>query len=146
MKTRYALAVLLSAVMAGAAWSATPSSAPGKNGIYKGYRGISLSLPGYQVAFLNKGDRADVMVTFDAKMTDRKEKVTATILQNVVVVNVIHPSKLEENGVVEILVNPNEAQYTALALRQGDVHISARAEGDTEMAAMEMASFTKLFK
>ena len=29
---------------------------------------------------------------------------------------------------------------------QGEIHISARAPGDTEMHPMEMASFRKLFK
>ena len=75
-----------------------------------------------------------------------KEKVTATILQNIVVVNVRKADKVEEPGVVELLVNPNEAQYIALALKQGEVHVASRAADDTEMKAMEMASFRKLFR
>jgi tetratricopeptide (TPR) repeat protein len=115
-------------------------------GIFTGYRGVSLSLPGHQVAFLKKGDYVDVMVTFDAKMADRKEKVTATILQNVRVVEVLKPAKTEERGTVQILLNPNEAQYAALSDAQGDLHIALRAPGDTEMHPMEMASFRKLFR
>ena len=116
-------------------------------GLFTGYRGVSLSLPGHQVAFLKKGDYVDVMVTFDAKMADkRKEKVTATILQNVRVVEVLKPAKTEERGTVQILLNPNEAQYAALSDAQGDLHIALRAPGDTEMHPMEMASFRKLFR
>jgi Flp pilus assembly protein CpaB len=100
-----------------------------------------------QLAFLKKGDHVDVMVTFDAKMADdRKEKVTATILQNVRIVDVSKPGKGEERGTVQLLLNPNEAQYAALSDAQGDLHIALRAPGDTEMHPMEMASFRKLFR
>ncbi|MDD5657060.1 MAG: RcpC/CpaB family pilus assembly protein [Elusimicrobia bacterium] len=151
MKTRYAMSVLLLAVMAVAAWTASPGQTPAprtpdKNGVIKGYRGVSIPLSGHQLAFVNKGNRVDALVTFEAQMADRKEKVTATILQNVVVVNVIRPGKLGDAGVVELLLNPNEAQYAALAMHQGDIHLSVRAEGDTKMEPMEMASFRKLFK
>jgi hypothetical protein len=118
-----------------------------KDGIVAGYRGFALTLPGTQLAFVNKGDRVDVLVTFDAQMKDNvKEKVTATILQNVLIVGVRAPAKLDENGVVELEVNPNEGQYAALALQEGAVHLLMRAEGDKEMKPMEMASFRKLFR
>ncbi|MBI5241327.1 MAG: hypothetical protein HY926_12715 [Elusimicrobia bacterium] len=123
------------------------ASRPDGQGLFTGYRGVSLSLPGHQLAFLKKGDHVDVMVTFDAKMADeRKEKVTATILQNVRIVDVSKPGKGEERGTVQILLNPNEAQYAALSDAQGDLHVALRAPGDTEMHPMEMASFRKLFR
>ena len=101
----------------------------------------------HQLAFLKKGDYVDVMVTFEAKMAEgRKEKVTATILQNVRVVDVLKPAKAEAPGAVQLLLNPNEAQYAALSDAQGDIHIVRRAPGDTEMHPMEMASFRKLFR
>jgi Flp pilus assembly protein CpaB len=121
--------------------------APDKQGLYAGYRAISLPMAGYKIAFLEKGQRVDLLVTFDAVMKDKKkEKVTATIMQDVVVVNVQKPAKLEENGVVELLLNPNEAQYAALSQYQGELSISRRAEGDVAMAPMEMASLRKLFR
>ena len=158
MKMKYVVAAgWLAAGMSCAAWSAdtaepgagqTPSPrAPYTGGLVKGYRGVAVPLPWYQVLFVEKGDRLDVFVTFEAKMKDgSKEKVTATILQNIVVVNVRKADKVEEPGVVELLVNPNEAQYIALALKQGEVHVASRAADDTEMKAMEMASFRKLFR
>lgn len=113
-----------------------------------GYRGVSLPLSGSQVMFLSQGDRVDMLVTFDAIMTgDRKEKVTATILQNVVVVKVDKPETSDGVGVVQLLCNPNEAQYAALSLVQGgSIALSRRARGDFELHPMEIASFRKLFK
>ena len=112
---------------------------------------VSQEAPAKAPAGLVKGDRVDVLVTFDAKMVDkdkkeRKEKITASILQNVVVINVSKPAKLDEPGVVELLLNPNEAQYAALSTSQGIVSITVRAPGDTELHPMEMASFRKLIK
>jgi Flp pilus assembly protein CpaB len=118
-----------------------------KDGIESGYRGFALTLPGNQLAFVTKGDRVDVLVTFEAEVKDvKKEKVTATILQNVLIVGLRSPAKLDENGVVELEVNPNEGQYAALAVQQGAVQLLVRAEGDTHMEPMEMASFRKLFR
>jgi Flp pilus assembly protein CpaB len=139
------IAVLLAAavVVVGAA-AARAGDAPSE--VVKGYRAVAVPLSGYQLAFVKKGDRIDVLVTFEAQMKDGKEKVTATILQNIVVLDVQKPTELTATGTVNLIVNPNEAQYLALAEKQGDLNISVRAEGDTHMDAMEMASFRKLFK
>jgi len=110
-----------------------------------GYRGMGIPLPGSQIPFIKKGNRLDVYVTFDAQMKDGKEKVTATILQNVLVWDVKRSEKPDQDGAIEVIVNPNEAQYLALAFVQGSVRVSKRAEGDTEMKPMEMAAFRKLF-
>lgn len=150
MKMRWMPLAALTLVLPAALWAIDPKPplpAPDKQGLYEGYRAISLPLAGYKIAFLEKGQRADLLVTFDAVMKDnKKEKVTATIMQNVVVVNVVKPAKLEETGAVELLLNPNEAQYAALSQYQGELSITRRAEGDTAMAPMEMASLRKLFR
>lgn len=107
-----------------------------------GYRALTLNLPKHQVRFLNPGDRVDFMVTFEALTKGGKDQVTATLLQNVTVLQVDR-----EAGLVQLQVNPNEAQYAALA-NQGkhDVWLLKRAEGDIELPPMEMASFRKLFR
>jgi hypothetical protein len=151
-RTTLTLAVLAAATMFAVSIRAQDgkkdeAKGAGRNAIVTGYRGFALPLPGSRLAFVNKGDRVDVLVTFDAQMKDNvKEKVTATILQNVLIVGLRAPAKLEEAGVVELEVNPNEGQYAALAVQQGEVHLLLRAEGDTKMVPMEMASFRKLFK
>ena len=137
-----------------------------------GYRGVTLPMPGDQLLYLKKGDRVDLLVTFEAVMGDEakgknadkknsketgakqepateehKEMVTATILQNVVVVNVVKPLKTDGTGAVELLVNPNEAQYAALSAAKGkSVGITVRAPGDVELHPMEMASFRRLIR
>ena len=121
-------------------------------GLVKGYRGVTIPVGYDQLLFLKKGDRVDVLVTFDAKMkdkndkTERKEKLTASILQNVVVINISKPEKEDQPGAVELLLNPNEAQYAALSISQGQVTITVRAPGDVELHPMEMASFRKLIR
>jgi hypothetical protein len=115
-------------------------------GVLIGYRATAIPVSGNQVMFLKKGDRVDVLVTFDAQMKTSKEKVTATILQNCVVTEVYRPADAEKMGVVQLLLNPNEAQYAALAYRQGELSVTLRAPNDTEMHPMEMASFRKLFR
>lgn len=122
-----------------------PAKSPAK--LAPGYRGTSIALPGDQTLYLRKGDRVDVMVTFDAAMKDSKETVTATILQNVVVINVVRPEKVTGTGAVELLLNPNEAQYLALSVSQAKkINIAVRAPGDTALVEMEMASFRRLIK
>jgi Flp pilus assembly protein CpaB len=145
MKTRNAaLAALLASLAVLPALGAESSSL---EVVPAGYRGMPVPLSGDQAAFVKKGDRVDVMVTFEAKIkNDAKEKVTATILQNVLVLDLIKPAKLEDKGVIELVLNPNEAQYLALSLQQGELRLSVRGPGDKEMHPMEMASFRKLFQ
>lgn len=126
--------------------AAARPAAPGS--VAPGYRGTAIPVGGDQLMYVKKGDRVDVLVTFDAKMEkDVKETVTATILQNVVVLNVEKPASPEDAGVIELLLNPNEAQYAALSVAQGKkVHVTVRAPGDMELHPMEMASFRRLIK
>lgn len=111
-----------------------------------GYRAVAVPFPAHQLLFVEPGDRVDVLVTFSAEMGDkdktRMEEVTATIMQNVVVLGVSR-----NFGVVQLIFNPNEAQYAALfASKEKTLWLSKRAPGDTEMHPMEMASARKLFR
>lgn len=119
-------------------------------GLSAGYRGVSIPVGGDQLLYLKKGDRVDVLVTFDAKMSEdgqeRKEKITATFLQNIVVINLHKPEKVDGTGAIELMLNPVEAQYAALGVAQGNINITVRAPGDLELHPMEMASFRKLIK
>lgn len=145
MNVRTAVAALAAAVLLAAPVRAG-DAAPKGDAVPAGYRTITLPMRGTSIAFLKKGDRVDVLVTFDANMKDGKEKVTATILQNIVVRNVLKPGELTGTGAIELLVNPNEAQYVELGEKQGDLQVLIRGEEDKEMKPMEMASFRKLFR
>ncbi|MEK7389853.1 MAG: Flp pilus assembly protein CpaB [Elusimicrobiota bacterium] len=132
-----------------------------------GYRGAILPIDQEMKVLIKPGDRVDVLVTFDAMMNDgRKEKVTATILQNVLVIAVgtnlgqgmnakqfktlgekeDKTAAFSEKASVSLALNPNEAQYLALAVKTGDTAVIMRGLGDVEMHPMEMASFRKLFR
>lgn len=138
------IAVLSLAVFLAAAASAAETRKTEPIALEKGMRGVTLKVPLDQVQFVKKGDRADVLVTFDAVMANgKKEKVTATIMQNVGVLDVARNAGW---GIIEILVNPNEAQYGILGVYQGELSIIRRAPDDRELKPMEMASFKKLFR
>ncbi len=132
-----------------------------------GYRGAVIPVKSDLMKLIKPGDRVDVLVTFDALMADnRKEKVTATILQNVLVLGIgsnlgqgmtamqfgetnkkdKQASAFAEAGIMSVALNPNEAQYLALAMKQGEITTILRGLGDIEMHPMEMASFRKLFR
>lgn len=145
--SRSVFARLFAPAGAGAGARFTPKYTPEAR-ILPGYRGVTVPVSGPQTLFLQKGDRVDFLVTFDAIMTnDVKEKITATILQNVVVLNVHRPAAPEGEGYVQLLVNPNEAQYASLSIPQSAaLHITRRAPGDMQLAPMEVASFRKLMK
>jgi pilus assembly protein CpaB len=116
---------------------------------------------------IKPGDRIDILVSFDAVMGDnRKEMVTATILQNVLVLGVgtnlgqglsgnqakskaaveAADQAFSEKSALSIALNPNEAQYLALCLQQGKINVIVRGLGDVELHPMEIASFKRLIK
>ena len=132
-----------------------------------GYRGCVLPLENDLLRLIKPGDRVDILVTFDAVMGDnRKEKVTATILQNVLVLGVgsnlgqglsgaqakakdaaaSADQAFSEKAGLSLALNPNEAQYLALSSKQGEVAVIVRGLGDVELHPMEIASFKRLIK
>lgn len=124
-----------------------PGAVKALNDVAPGYRGLTLPMAGVQLLNVKKGDSVDVLVTFNAIMTDdRKEMVTATILQNVLVLEINRPEKVADTGAIQLMLNPNEAQYAALSTAQAQsLTLSRRTPGDREMHPMEMASFRRLF-
>jgi pilus assembly protein CpaB len=131
-----------------------------------GYRGAILPADSDLIKLIKPGDRVDILVTFDAIVGDKKEKVTATILQNVLVLGVgsnlgqgisadlakkqsaqeAAMQSFSDKGVLSLALNPIEAQYLALSQKVGEVNIVVRALGDVEIHYMEIASFKKLIK
>ncbi len=126
--------------------SSTAPVSPGS--LEPGYRAVSIPAAGDQLLYVKKGDRVDVLVSYVAPSEKGgKELTTATILQNVVVTNIIKPAKVEDQGVIEFLMDPVEAQYVALSVARGKkVEIAVRAPGDHDVHPMDMASFRKLIR
>lgn len=132
-----------------------------------GERGTVLSVESGLIGLIKPGDRIDIMVTFEAVMLDgRKEKVTATILQNILVLGVggdlgqamsakdSEAKKKAQKSVqsfgdksaLSLSMSPVEAQFLALSEKQGDISVIVRGMGDMEKHPMELASFRKLFR
>jgi pilus assembly protein CpaB len=130
-----------------------------------GLRGATLPIDNDLLKLVKPGDRVDILVTFEAVMGDgRKEKVTATILQNVLVLGVgtnlgqgitaqmaqqkekQEAASFSDRGVLSLALNPIEAQYLSLSQKTGDVSVVVRGLGDVEVHFMEIASFKKLIK
>jgi len=131
-----------------------------------GYRGAILQVDNSMLRLLKPGDRIDVLVAFDATMVDgKKEKVTFTMLQNVLVLGVganlgqgmtskqaqsrdrqsAESAAFSETGILSLALDPGESQYLALAQKAGEVSVVVRGLGDLESHPMPMANFRKLF-
>jgi pilus assembly protein CpaB len=131
-----------------------------------GFRGCVIPMDNELLRLIKPGDRIDVLVTFEATVGGGKERVTATILQNVLVLGVgtnlgqglssiqakakdaqvAADQAFSDKGVMSLSLNPNEAQYLSLCMKVGDVSIIVRGLGDVELHPMEIASFKRLIK
>ncbi len=136
------IAALLALAAAGTAWHARRAENYRSPERVTGYRSLVMEFPKAQLRWVRRGDYLDVISVFDAQLSGgRKEKVAATLLQNVRVAGVD-----ARRGTIVLLVNPLEAEYSALMGRQGEVTLALRAPGDKAMTAMEIASYRKLIK
>ena len=104
---------------------------------------LLLNLPKAVAQVVSPDDYVDVLVTFDAVMKDeRHQNVTATLLQNVQVITV---GTDDNTAYVVLALSPRDAQYLALAQKDGNISITLRAAGDEANYLMEIATFEKLF-
>lgn len=127
-----------------------------------GYRASVLPVERDMAALMKPGDRVDIVVTFEAVFAQGgRRKVTATILQNVLVLSVGRDlgagqtgkgddelkkaASLEEKEAISVAVNPIEFQYLELASDAGHLGVSLRAPGDIEIHPIKMADFATLF-
>lgn len=112
-----------------------------------GFRGMPLPVAAWKAQFINPGNRVDVIMVLDKDHPARpKEKSGQTILQNVLVLDVREPLRDGEPNVLELAVNPNEAQWLALAIEEAKIHVVLRGPKDSESHPMEIIGFRKLFR
>ncbi len=104
-------------------------------------------VPLAQAGLLQQGDYVDVLYTFHVHLRDNvTHKVTATLLQNILVLRVLPAKDEKEAGAVVLAMTPKDAQYIALALANGEVMISQRGKNDHTMYTFEIADFERLFE
>lgn len=95
---------------------------------------LSLPLDADKAAFVRPGDRIDVLATFGADQPQdaAKRPLTATILQNVTVLDVRKSPARPGQSVLLLGLNFLEVQYAALAWETADVSILVREKSDQE--------------
>lgn len=130
------------------------------------YRAFILPVETSVSSLIKPGDKVDVLLTFDAMIKNGgKEKMTATILQNIPVLGVggnlgqgmdaasksanaereANNAAFSDRSVLSLSVTPPEAQYLALAQEEGSITIIVRSNGDGKVLPIEISSFSKLF-
>jgi hypothetical protein len=131
----------------GGAFSAEYVMAPR---LLAGGRAVSMAFPAWQLEGLKRGDRVDLLVTYENTAAGgAKELITATIIQAAPVMSVSKPQDAsgQAQGSVRLILTPVQAQYAALAAVQAkELRLAARYDGDAEAKAMEAASFKKIIK
>ena len=129
-------------------------------------RGYIISVPVATASMIKPDDNVDVLLTFEATMkTGTRQTVAVTLLQNVKVLGVgadlgqgldartanAMKNKDEEaaaysdNSTLSLALSPRDAQYLALAQKEGEVSVILRSHGDVNNYIMEIATFEKLF-
>lgn len=130
------------------------------------FRAFILAVDNAVSSLIKPGDKVDVLLTFDALLKGgSKEKMTATILQDIQVLGVgsnlgqgvdastkanaaereANNAAFSDRSVLSLSLSPIEAQYLALAKEEGEVTVIVRSTGDTKVYPIEIASFSKLF-
>lgn len=118
-----------------------------KAGPGRGRRSVGVPVPEDQLLTVKPGDHVDILAVFDrVNGAGVKEKTAATILQNVKVLGVTTSADLRATGVLTLELNPVEAQYALLGVRQADLGVAVRSPGDDEKYPMEMSAFFRLFR
>ncbi|MBI4063310.1 MAG: Flp pilus assembly protein CpaB [Elusimicrobia bacterium] len=133
-----------------------------------GLRAAVVGVPKEFMSLIKPADRVDILCTFPVASPDGTgtEWVTATILQNILVLSVgsemgeilaqedqkkrekasREKLAISDEGFVSVAVSALEAQFLTLGKKQGEISVVLRPLGDIEKHFIEMASFRKLFR
>ncbi len=130
------------------------------------HRAFILGVDSSVSSLIKPGDKVDILLTFDALLKGgSKEKMTATILQDVQVLGVganlgqgmdaatragnadkeANNAAFTDRSFLSLSLSPVEAQYLALAKDEGEITVIVRSTGDTKVYPIEISSFSKLF-
>jgi pilus assembly protein CpaB len=130
------------------------------------YRAFILEVSSNITSLVKPNDKVDILLTFEAlTKSGSKEKIAATILQDVQVLGVggnlgqgmdymqreaasnrdANSAAFSDRSVVSLALTPIEAQYLALAKEEGEVTIVVRSTGDAQKYPMQTSTFQTLF-
>lgn len=114
--------------------------------LINGDRAVAVSVDESQLLNLRDGDHVDLIAVFDANSAQGSDRLAATLIQNVEVLGVDKTDDRPGKGVLQLRLNPTEAQFAALAVRQAEIAVVLRRPGDAELHPMEMSTFRKMFR
>lgn len=124
------------------------------------------NVPIATAGLIKPDDNVDILLTFSAVMKNgTQQNVTVTLLQNVKVLGVGNDlgqgldaksasalknkdedaSAYSDSVALALALSPRDAQYLALAQKEGDISVILRSHGDVTNYLMEIATFEKLF-
>lgn len=124
------------------------------------------NIPIATASLIKPDDNVDILLTFSAVMKNgTQQNVTVTLLQNVKVLGVGNDlgqgldaksasalknkdddaSAYSDSVALALALSPRDAQYLALAQKEGDISVILRSHGDVTNYLMEIATFEKLF-
>lgn len=124
------------------------------------------NVPIATASLIKPDDNVDILLTFSAVMKNgTQQNVTVTLLQNVKVLGVGNDlgqgldaksasalknkdedaSAYSDSVALALALSPRDAQYLALAQKEGDISVILRSHGDVTNYLMEVATFEKLF-
>ncbi len=134
--------------------------------VQPGNRAYILEVSNQVAKMIKPGDKVDILITFDAQLkTNSKEKMSVTILQNILVLGVgsnlgqgldkaaKNKNKEEEQNnaafsdtsTLSLSLGLEAAQYLALAQEEGEITVVVRAPGDMNETSVPITSFSSLF-
>ena len=124
------------------------------------------NIPIATAGVIKPDENVDILLTFSAVMKNgTQQNVTVTLLQNVKVLGVGNDlgqgldaksasalknkdedaSAYSDSVALALALSPRDAQYLALAQKEGDISVILRSHGDVTNYLMEIATFEKLF-
>ena len=91
---------------------------------------------------IRKGDYVDILHTLRLRLRNIQagpKKVTVTLLQNMLVLDVIRAKRNEKAGSLIVAMSPRDAQYFVLATHIGEITVSQRGKDDHARYVMPIA-------
>lgn len=134
--------------------------------VQPGNRAYILEVNNQVAKMIKPGDKVDILITFDAQLkTNSKEKMSVTILQNILVLGVgsnlgqgldsatknknredeQNNAAFSDTSTLSLSLGLEAAQYLALAQEEGEIKVVVRAPGDMNETSVPITSFSSLF-
>ena len=134
--------------------------------VQPGNRAYILEVNNQVAKMIKPGDKVDILITFDAQLkTNSKEKMSVTILQNILVLGVgsnlgqgldsatknknredeQNTAAFSDPSTLSLSLGLEAAQYLALAQEEGEIKVVVRAPGDMNETSVPITSFSSLF-